>query len=165
LTELIAGRGESGVRSARQTRSQKQTGGSRIKKAALKLETALARIGDVGLRLKMRNDDEKIHPEPGEDGKAIAFLPSQIASDVKIRVDGHSHSPLFADEAREMAVLLKRSQTIDNEMFVRLLNPPSKEQILHGIRQQQKQQRALMQQHPELLQKMMGGHQGRGGRK
>jgi hypothetical protein len=158
LTELIAGRGESGVRSAKQTRSQKETGGSRIKKAALRLESSLARIGDVGLRLKMRNDDEKIQPEPGEgEQEAIPFLAGQIASDVKIRVDGHSHSPLFADESREMAQLLKRAQAIDNEMFVRMLNPPGKSNIIHNIRQQQKKQAELMRAHPELLEKLAGG--------
>jgi hypothetical protein len=158
LTELIAGRGESGVRSQRQARSQKQTGGSRIKKAALRLETSLARIGDVGLRLKMRNDDDKIFPEPAEgEEEGLPFLASQIASDIKIRVDGHSHSPLFADESRDMAVLLKRSGAIDNEMFVRMLNPPNKANILHALRQTERKQARLLQEHPELLQKAVGG--------
>jgi hypothetical protein len=161
LTELIAGRGESGVRSGRQARQQKSTGGSRIKKAAVRLEDSLMRIGDIGLRLKMKNDDDKIYPEVA-DGEEVPqpFLPAQIASDVKIRVDGHSHSPLFADESRELAVLLKRSGAIDNEQLVRMLNPPAKEQILHSMRQAAKRQAQMLQAHPELLEKMVGGRKG-----
>ena len=162
LTELIAGRGETGVRSGRQERSQKQTGGARIKKAALKLEPALARIGDIGLRLKMRNDEELITPEQGDDEeKAVPFMAAQIASEVKIRVDGHSHSPLFADESREAAQLLKRAGAIDNEMYVRMLNPPAKQNIIHSMRMAEKRQARLMQQaqqNPALLQLLTGKH-------
>jgi hypothetical protein len=161
LTELIVGRGETGVRSGRQGRQQKQTGGSRIKKAALRLETSLTRIGDLGLRLKMRNDTDTLHPEPSEGGQeSVPFLPAQIAGDIKLRVDGHSHSPLFADESREMAVLLKRVGAVDNEMFIRMINPPAKYNILHALRENAKKQARMLQQHPELLDKMVGAHKG-----
>lgn len=157
LTESIQGRGESGVRGRGHARDNRQTGGGRIKKAALHLESSLIRIGDLALKLVQKNSEDQIRP-PSEEGKTPdLFYPSQVATKLTLRVDGHSHSPLFGDEAREIAVLLKRSGAIDNAMFVRLMNPPSRDNILHGLRQQQKQQAQMMQAHPELLQQMVKG--------
>lgn len=157
LTESIQGRGETGVRGRGHARDNRQTGGGRIKKAALRLESSLCRIGDLALKLVQRNCDEMIRP-PTEDGKQPDFFyPSQVASKLTLRVDGHSHSPLFGDEARELAVLLMKSGALDKQQFVRMMNPPSRDNIIHGLRQQQKQQAAMIQQHPELLAQMAKG--------
>lgn len=160
LTEVLQGKGEEGVRSRQHAQELRKTGGGRIRKTAQRIEVPLTRIGDIGLKLKQKNDDEPLHPEPDEKDKVEKFYPCQIASQVKIRVDGHSHSPLFGDEAREIAILLKKSQAIENEMFVRMLNPPSKENIIHSLRRQEKAKQQMLKQHPELLQSMMkgGGH-------
>jgi hypothetical protein len=157
LTEVLQGQGAEGVRSRQHAQQLQRTGGGRIKRTALKLESSLSRIGEVGLKLKMKNDDELISPEPDEHGKIEKFLPSQIASDVSIRVDGHSHSPLFGDEAREIALLLRKANAIDNEMLTRMLNPPSRDNIIHSQRREAKQKQQMIQQHPELLSQMAKG--------
>lgn len=164
LTDVIMGKGAEGVRSRQQQQAAQKTGAGRIKRTALKLERSLTKLGDIALRLKMKNDDGEIVPEPDEDGNADPFVAAQVAGDVKLRVEGHTHSPLFGDESREMAVLLRKSQAIDNEMFVRMLNPPSKDAILHSQRIQAKKQQQMMQEHPEMLEKMMAKGGG-GGRK
>ena len=161
LTEAIQGKAEAGVRSARQHQQAKQTGGGRIKRAALKLEQALVRIGDVLLKMKMKNDNSEITPEPDENGKADKFVAAQLSAEVTMRIEGHSHSPLFSDEAREMAVLLRKANAIDNEMLVRLMNPPSRDNIIHSLRKKEAQQRQMIAQHPELLQQMQKGGRGR----
>jgi hypothetical protein len=157
LTEVLSGRGEQGVRSRQHAQELRKTGGGRIKRTALKLEPALVRIGDIGLKLKMKNDDSEIIPEPDESGKSEPFVAAQLATEVHMRIEGHSHSPLFGDESRELAVLLKKANAIDNEMFVRMLNPPSRDNILHGQRRQQKQQQKMMAAHPEILEKQLAG--------
>lgn len=157
LTESIQGRGETGVRGRGHARDNRQTGGGRIKKAALRIESSLSRVGDLALKMMQKNSEEQIRPPHEEGQQPEWFYPSQIASKLTLRVDGHSHSPLFGDEAREIATLLKRSGAIDNAMFVRMMNPPSRDNILHALRQQQKQQQAMLQQHPELLQQMVKG--------
>jgi hypothetical protein len=157
LTEVIQGQGAEGVRSRQHASQLQRTGGGRIKRTALKLESALSRIGDIGLKLKMKNDDEPITPEADENGHSEKFIAAQIASDVSIRVDGHSHSPLFGDEAREMALLLRKANAIDNEMLTRMLNPPSRDNIIHSQRRQARAQKQMMQQHPELLANMAKG--------
>ena len=157
LTEVLSGRGEQGVRSRQHAQELRKTGGGRIKRTALKLEQSLVRIGDISLKLKMRNDDDEITPEPDESGKSEPFVAAQIATDVKMRIEGHSHSPLFGDESREIAVLMKKANAINNEMFVRMLNPPNRDAIIHAQRQEAKQKQRMMQQHPELLEKQLAG--------
>ena len=152
LTEVISGQGAQGVRSKSHAQQLQKTGGGRIKRTALKLEAPLVRIGDLGLKLKMKNDDEMIVPEPDETGKSVPFYPSQIATDVHMRIEGHSHSPLFGDESRELAALMKKAGAINNEMFIRMLNPPSRDTILHSQRLEQRAKAKMMREHPELLQ-------------
>lgn len=157
LTEVLSGRGEQGVRSRQHAQELRKTGGGRIKRTALKLEPALVRIGDLGIKLKMKNDNSPIIPEPDEKGKAEPFYPVQIASDIHMRIEGHSHSPLFGDESKEIAMLLKKAGAIDNDMFVRMLNPPSRDNIIHGQRLKQRQQAKMMREHPEMLQQAIAG--------
>jgi hypothetical protein len=150
LTEVLSGRGDTGVRSRQHAQELKKTGGGRIKRTALKLEPALVRIGDLGLRLKMKNDDNPIIPTPDEKGKSEKFVPAQLASDVKIRIEGHSHSPLFGDESKEVAVLLKKANAISNQMFVRMLNPPNRDNIIHEERLKEAKAARMAREHPQL---------------
>lgn len=166
LTEVISGQGTTGVRSKNHAQALQKTGSGRIKRAALALEPSLVRIGDIGLKLKMRNDDEPITPEPEQKGdKEVSepFVPAQIATNVKIRISGHAHSPLFVDDAREMAVLLKKAGAIDNEMFVRMMHPPNQDAIIHAQRAQARKQQMMLKSLPpeQRLQAIAGGGGGR----
>ena len=150
LTEVLSGRGDQGVRSRQHAQELKKTGGGRIKRTALKLEPSLVRIGDLGLKLKMKNDASEIIPEPADNGKSEPFVAAQLASEVHMRIEGHSHSPLFGDESREIAVLLKKAGAIENEQFVRMLNPPGRDNIIHSQRLAKLKQAKMMKEHPEI---------------
>jgi hypothetical protein len=149
LTETVSGKGEQGVRGKGHARQLATTGSGRIRKVAVGLEEPLVRIGDLGLKLLQRNDPHPLTMEvkkgPGK-GPQSPFLMSQIEVPWKIRVAGHSHSPLFSDESREMAVLLLKAQAIDLEMFVKMLAPPNEASILHSLANlmEQKKQAAMM---------------------
>ena len=155
LTEVISGRSEKGVRSHQHSADLKKSGSGRIKKAALVIEDPLNKIGDVGLKLKMAHDEEEIETEPDDSGKPHKFLPCEVGK-VKMRVDGHSHSPLFGDEARELAVIFRKFGAIDDADLIRMTNPPSRDTLLHSLRKRRKQQQKMMAQHPELLAKQAG---------
>lgn len=142
LTDILMGQGTEGVRSKNHAQQQARFGSGRIKKAALALEPALTRIGDLLLRQKMREDDEKIMPE-----EAPQFVAAQIAK-VKMKISAHAHSPLFVDDARDMSVALKKVDAIDNELFVRMLHPPQLDAILHHLRQKERAQAKMMQSLP-----------------
>ena len=141
LTETIEGKGTSGVRSRGHAKQLATTGSGRIKKVAAKLEGPLVRLGDLTFKLNMRNNDRPITPDPKDDGKpGDPFYYANMVSDYSLRVAGHSHSPLFADDSKEMAALLFKAQAIDQEGLLRLMNPPNRDNLLHSLRSKQKKQ-------------------------
>jgi hypothetical protein len=139
LTETVSGHGEAGVRSKSHAKQLVTTGSGRIKKTATRLEAPLVRMGDLAFRLNQRNNDQEIQPDPKEDGKpGDPFYYHNLGSDYSLRIAGHSHSPLFSDDARDMAQLLFKAQAIDQEAMLRLLNPPNRDNLIHSLRARQK---------------------------
>ncbi len=139
LTEVLQGKGTEGVRSKGHAKQLSTTGSGRIKKTATKLEAPLVRMGDLALRLNMRNNDAPIHPDPKEDGKpGDPFYYANLGFDYSLRIAGHSHSPLFADDTKELAGALFKAQAIDAEGLIRLLNPPGRDNLIHALRSRQK---------------------------
>lgn len=162
LTEILQGKGTEGVRSRGHAKELKTTGGGRIKKTARRLEAPLVRMGDLGLKLMMRNSDDEITPDPTEDGKpGDPFYYHNLAGDYSLTVSGHSHSPLFNDESKEMAALLFKAQAIDQEALLRLLNPPNRNNLIHAWRVRQKK----MAQERAMRAQMGGGQPAPHGRK
>ena len=151
LTETVTGKGEAGVRGRGHAKQLATTGSARIRKIGVGLEQPLMKLGDLGLKLKQKNDDTSLRPDDGHE-----FVLAQMASGWKIRVAGHSHSPLFADEARELAVTLLKAQAIDQEMFIRLMNPPNMDNMIFALRAKNKAKAAAIAANPELA-KPKGG--------
>jgi hypothetical protein len=149
LTETVTGHGEKDVRSKGHAKQLAMTGSGRIRKVAVGLEGGLQRIGDLGVRLKMRNSNIPIIP----DKPATEFLPAQLATEHwNLKVAGHSHSPLFADDSRELASAMFKARAIDREMLVRLLNPPNADEIIANLRKRvvaEQQQAAQNPQQPQ----------------
>ncbi len=143
LTEVLQGKGEQGVRSRGHAKELRTTGAGRIKKTALRLEAPLVRMGDLSLKLNMRNNEEPIQPDPKEDGKpGDPFYYHNLGTDYSLRIAGHSHSPLFADDTKELAAALFKAQAVDQEHLIRMLNPPNRDNLIHALRARQKKQAA-----------------------
>lgn len=155
LTGTIAGQNAEGVRGDAHFEKMAKLGSSRIRKTAVMLEDPLAKLGDIGLKLVQRNDPTKLTADDSQE-----LIPAQVGEDYKIRIAGHSHSPLFADETRETALTLRKLDAIDNEELIRALNPPNADALIHSLRSRQKAKAELIQQHPELL-----AHEGGKGKK
>ena len=149
LTEVLQGKGTAGVRSKDHAKQLSTTGSGRIKKTATRLEAPLVRLGDLAFKLNMRNNNNEIKPDPKEDGKpGDPFYYANMVGEYSLRIAGHSHSPLFADDTRELAAFLFKSQSIDQEGLLRLLNPPNRDNLIHLLRARQKRQAkaAMMRQ-------------------
>ena len=144
LTQTITGQSAGGARGGKQSKQMVTTGSGRIKKTAIGLEPSLVQLGELGVKLIMRNDEEELMlPDKSK------FLPAQFAADHwNLRIAGHSHSPLFADDARELASLLLKAQAIDREMFVRLLSPPQEDSIISALRERVKIEAAQARLNP-----------------
>jgi hypothetical protein len=134
LTETVTGKGESGVRGGGHAKQLAATGSSRIRKIAVNMEQPLVKMGDLGMKLTQRNSTELLKVKSGE-----KFLPALYAADNwNMRISGHSHSPLFANESRELAAVLLKSKSIDREQFIRMLNPPGADHMITDVRKMMK---------------------------
>lgn len=139
LTEVLQGKGTAGVRSKDHAKQLSTTGSGRIKKAAIRLEAPLVRLGDLTFKLNMRNNNTPMTPDPKDDGKGgDPFYYANMMEDYTLRIAGHSHSPLFADDTKELAALLYKAQAIDQEGLLRMLNPPNRDNLIHALRSRQK---------------------------
>lgn len=132
LTATVEGRGEQGVRGGGHAKQLAITGSGRIRKIAVGLEKSLSKLGDVGLKLLMRNSEEKLRTKTRMD-----FVPAQVSSDYNVRIAGHSHSPLFKDETREDLVIMLKSGAIGKEELIDGLNPPNAVELKHRLKQRQ----------------------------
>jgi hypothetical protein len=161
LTETITGQGGKNIRGKSQSRQAAITGSSRIKKIAVGLEPSLIQLGDLALKLFMNWSKEDLLLPDGS-----KFLPKLFAAEHwNLRIAGHSHSPLFADEARELAAILLKAQSIDREMFVRLMSPPQEDTIISALRERIKVEQQIAARNPELLAKAGGGSKGKEARR
>lgn len=133
LTEVVSGKSSGGARGGQQQKQMQITGGGQIRKVAIGLEQPLVRIGEIGLRLKMKNDDTQIKLPDGSE-----FLAAQVPEGFSLRVDGHSHSPLFTMENSEKATMLFKAQAIDREWLIRMINPTQRQNLLHALKAREK---------------------------
>ena len=148
LTETVMGRGEQGIRSGKQAKQAVLTGSGRIRKVAVGLEESLVKLAEVGIKLIQRNSKVRMRTDQGQ-----VLLPSQVAEPrLKIRVAGHSQSPLFTDDSKDLAAALFKSQAIDREMYVRMLNPPNADAIIHKLRK-----RVVAEKQEQQQQAQQGG--------
>jgi hypothetical protein len=68
------------------------------------------------------------------DDKGNKFLLADMPHDIKVHVDGHSSSPIFAQQSFEVGYMLHRSQAITDEMLLRLANIPQLSRAQHDLR-------------------------------
>ena len=141
LTEILAGKNDGAVRGKGHNRDLKQTGGGRIKKTAIKLEAPLVRAGELSLTMLQMNSTEIMHPDPKPDGKeGDKFYYWNLSDDYQLRIDGHSHSPLFADDSKELAMLLFKFGAINHEWLLRLTRAPNRTNLIAALREKAKKQ-------------------------
>lgn len=140
LTETIAGKGSQGVRSKSHAQQLNITGGGRIRRVAVGLEQPLVQMGNLGIKLMMRNDPQLLKTD-----EAMEFVAGQADPTFTMRIAGHSHSPLFTTETRELATILLKSRAIDRARFVRMLNPTAQDAILHELKRIEASEAQAMQ--------------------
>ena len=138
LTEVLQGKGTAGVRSKGHAQTLAGVGSGRIKKAAVRLEGPLVRMGDLALKLLRRNSTEEIIPNEVEGRPLKPFLYDDLPDTYSMRIAGHSHSPLFVDDTKELAAFLTKAQLADGENVLRLLNPPNRDALIRSWRDTQK---------------------------
>lgn len=134
LPPLLMGRGETGVRSGRQTSELSRLGSSRIKKRALCIEDSLETLTTKIFRALRRYNDNQYSTVPLKPGdKSVKFILNQAPEHLLIKVDGHSNSPLFVEDQKMLATEMLKAHAIDRESFIEMLNPPMKDMLLRRL--------------------------------
>lgn len=134
LSPLLMGRGETGVRSGRQTSELSRLGSSRTKKRALAVEDDLETLATKMYKALRKYNEDKLMTVPLEpDDKAVPFILNQAPDDAVIKVDAHSNSPLFVEDQKELAGTMLEAHAIDRESFIDMLNPPMKDVLIRRL--------------------------------
>lgn len=143
LHNLLMGRGETGVRSGRQTNELARLGSSRIKKRALIIEDSLdAIVTKYYVALRKYDDTTLTYKSEGEERK---FTLKQVPKDACMKVDAHSNSPLFTEDQKQLAAQLFESKAITRSRLIEMTSPPSKEVILRELADLEKKEAAAAQ--------------------
>lgn len=144
LQNIMQGKGESGVRSGRQTSELARLGSARIKKRALVVEDSLEELATQYLKLMRKFDPTKYTDEKG-----LPFIAEQFTDEFVVKVDAHSNSPLFIEDKKQMAAELLEAHAITRTRFIEMVDPPMKEQMkreLKGIEAKEQHQAQMEQQ-------------------
>lgn len=135
ISSILAGRGEAGVRSAGHASQLARLGSSRAKKRALVVEDALEKVATLYLKLMQAYDDTHFTDETGN-----RFIAEQFTRDYVVKVDAHSNSPIFTEDMKSMAFNLFKTQAIDKESLLDLLEPPMKQLLIQKLKKREKEQ-------------------------
>jgi hypothetical protein len=129
LQNIMMGKGESGVRSGRQTSELARLASARIKKRALVIEDALEKIATLYLKIMRKHDTNTLM-----DAKGNPFILNQFADDFVVKVDSHSNSPLFVEDHKQVAAELLEAHAIDRESFIQMIAPPMEDMLLRKLK-------------------------------
>ena len=141
ISAILSGRGEQGVRSAGHASQLARLGSSRAKKRALVVEDALEKVATLYLKLMQVYDPTHFTDEAGN-----RFIAEQFTRDYVVKVDAHSNSPIFTEDLKSLAFNLFKTQAIDKESLIDLLEPPMKQLLIQKLKKREKQQAQQPQQ-------------------
>jgi hypothetical protein len=130
ITNVMQGRGESGVRSQGHASQLAKLGSSRAKKRALIVEDSLENMATLYLKIMQKYDGARTYRD--EDG--LEFVLDQFTDAATVKVDSHSNSPLFSDDASQKAFELFKAQAIDRDELLMLLDVPMEQLLRRNLK-------------------------------
>ncbi len=151
---VLQGGGEPGVRAGNHAQMLLKTAAPRMRNTALRVERQCADLGDKLFELiaAKQGDLSWTGPNPGD-----TFIPALIPEDRRIVVDGHSTSPIYEDDHRELAAYLFKNQIIDGESLLNMMQVTMRDTLIEKYREAQAAKAQMIKEHPELLEQ---GHKG-----
>jgi hypothetical protein len=161
LSDLMQGRGESGVRAGVHANTLIKTGSPRLRDRSLLVERQCAIAADLTLLLKTAKDGDRYWTKADtmEEIQNTTFLLSDLPDDRRVAVDSHSSSPIFADDHQQLTAFGVKSGFIDGEEAIDDLPFPNKERKKQRLRIKQARQASqlkdLEQKDPEAYAKLM----------
>ncbi len=145
ISNVLSGKGESGVRSQGHASQLARLGSARIKKRALVIEDSLEKVATLYLKLMQVYDDTHFQDTNGK-----KFIAEQFTKDFTVKVDAHSNSPIFTEDLKQLAFNLFKTGSIDKESLLDLVEPPMKQLLIEKLQKREKEQASKPpEQHPE----------------
>jgi hypothetical protein len=131
-----------GVRATGQLGMLAGIGAARVRRMALVVEEPLGHIATKGFHIVQRHDP-RVYATP--DGK-MSFLLSQLPQGLTLRVNAHSHAPVFQEQTTQKATLMLKAKAIGLEDFVDMIDPPNREELKARARVLGEQQAKMAQE-------------------
>jgi hypothetical protein len=141
ITNVMSGKGESGVRSQGHAANLARLGASRAKKRALVVEDQLEKVATLFLQLKQAYDKSRMRSDTG-----LEFIADQFTDKFIVKVDAHSNSPIFQEDQRALAFELFKAKAIDRESLIDLLDVPMKELLKQRLQKMEQAEAQAAQQ-------------------
>lgn len=127
-TEIMAGKGDAGVRSEGHANQLLRTGSSRIRKRALIVERQIEDIATLLLRIEKVYSDRTYTDSAGQE-----FLAEQFTDDFMVKVDAHSASPVIQQDMANLAFSLFKAKAITRQRLIDMLPVPMKDLLKRDI--------------------------------
>lgn len=150
ITNIMSGRGESGVRSQGHASSLARLGASRAKKRALVIEDQLEKVATLFLQLKQAYDKSRMRSDLG-----LEFIADQFTDKFIVKVDAHSNSPIFQEDQRALSFELFKAKAIDRETLIDLLDVPMKELLKQRLQKIEEAEAKAAQQKQAMEEQQM----------
>jgi len=150
IVSVLQGKGESGVRSSGHASQLARLGSSRAKKRALIIEDSLEKLATLYLKCMQVYDNTHF-----KDANGNKFIAEQFTKDFVVKVDAHSNSPIFMEDLRQLAFNLYKSQVIDKESLLDLLEPPMKQMLKDRLKVMEKKAEEKAAQQPPKAEKSL----------
>jgi hypothetical protein len=166
---LLSGNGQPGVRSGVQSNPLMRTASAPVRDRSLIIERQCASAADLRLSLMEAKDGRNYWTDPKRPIDT-QFLLADLPEDRRIVVDGHTTSPIFADDHQTLIAGGVKMGIVDPESAIEQLPFQNKDILLTRLRAKMEKEAALLlqlqKQNPEEWAKLIeksasGGHKGR----
>mgnify|MGYP001586669999 CR=1 FL=1 len=160
--EIMQGKGEAGVRAGSHANTLLKTASPSLRDRSLLVERQAATCADLTLQMMEAKDDQHYWlkaDDPVKDVEETQFLLSNLPPDWRVTIDSHSASPIFADENAQLIFQARKMGTVTDDYVLDNMPFPNKEMAKVQLREKEKKQadqlQMLLQQDPEIAQKLL----------
>jgi hypothetical protein len=161
---MLSGRGETGVRSGVQSNPMMKTAGAPIGDRALITERQCAQAADLLFHVMAAKDGRNFWTDRKKPAET-AFLLADIPDDGRVVVDGHTTSPIFANDHLNLLTNGLKVGVVDAESYIEQAPFQNRDIILTRLRAKEEKQAALLDQlkhtNPEAYAKLLEHSGGR----
>jgi hypothetical protein len=146
---ILQGEGEPGVRSNSHAKQLMRTASPKLRSRALVVERDVETSAGLTFELLQAKDARVFE---GEETKESFYL-KQMPEDHYVEVDSHSSSPVFTEDAQNLAFGMKKLNIIDGDDALLLIHPPLMELLLSNSKKRAAARQKFLADHPDIANK------------